>query len=116
MKRKELIKDIELLEDSIKVNETKINRLLLDTKEDKDKLNSLNQRLEHFDKTPSITDHALLRFIDRILEIDVETIRNNLLERAKPAIELGANSLSLEEHGITFKIQNKAVTTIIKKA
>lgn len=44
----------------------------------------------------SVTDHALLRYIERVLDLDVESIRESILSKdTKAALELGAKKITI---------------------
>ena len=59
----------------------------------------------------SVTDHATLRFLQRVLDIDVEMVRKKIKEICEPAIIAGATQL--QHDGITFVFNGCAVQTII---
>jgi len=60
----------------------------------------------------SISDHAVLRFLERKYAFDFEKIRKQLLSpKVKSAMEAGASGVKIE--GGTLKIRNKTVTTFI---
>lgn len=43
-----------------------------------------------------VSDHALLRFIERYYQVDIEKIRSNIEAAAYPAAKLGAASFAVE--------------------
>lgn len=61
---------------------------------------------------PSISDHALLRYIERVHGVDVEALKADLLtETLVTAIKAGASGLKTE-HG-TFVIKGASVVTFL---
>lgn len=61
---------------------------------------------------PRISSHALLRYVERILEIDIELIKNHILSPAnRAAIEAGATKITVD--GIVLVIQDKTIVTVL---
>ncbi|WP_271024933.1 hypothetical protein [Rhizobium sp. RCAM05973] len=60
---------------------------------------------------PAVSDHALLRYIERVHGIEIETIRSYLLERADSAIRLGASAVHLEDCRLIIK--GHSVVTVV---
>lgn len=62
-----------------------------------------------------VTDHAVLRFVERVLGVDVEAIRRHL---ANPAVdratEFGASTVILAD-GTRLKLRDGAVVTVLPK-
>lgn len=64
------------------------------------------------DRRPSVqhvTDHALLRYLERHCGIDVRALRAELGSKTLAAVRMGAASVSVGN--ITFTIRNGMVTT-----
>lgn len=62
---------------------------------------------------PSVTDHAVLRYLERVMGVDVEAIRDGLLTpEIKQAIRLGAKSVTVQ--GVTFKVEGPRIVTVIE--
>ena len=62
-------------------------------------------------KNIKVTDHALLRYLERVLGYDIAHMKNQMLpEEVKSAIRAGA--LSVEHLGVTYVIENHKVVTI----
>ncbi len=74
-------------------------------------------RDEHARKTrpkpnPCVSDHAALRFIERVHGIDVPSIKEQILSPvAVMAIESGASSVTID--GVKFRISGNTITTVI---
>lgn len=62
-----------------------------------------------------ISDHALLRYMERVQGIDVEDLKDDLLRRyptLKAALKSGATSITVD--GISFVMKNGTVTSVIE--
>ncbi len=60
---------------------------------------------------PTVTDHALLRYIERVHGIDMDTLRRHVLSSTvREAIRLGASTV--RHDGLDYKIANNAVVTV----
>lgn len=59
---------------------------------------------------PHVTDHVLLRYVERILEIDIEKIRARIIADVTPAIKVGASRFS--KGGMTYVIKENRVVTV----
>lgn len=57
------------------------------------------------------TDHALLRYLERVRGIDVEAIRAHIEKTCEGAAAMGASYVHTE--GVKFAIVNHNVTTVI---
>jgi len=62
-------------------------------------------------QAPRVSDHAVLRYLERSLEIPVDKVREKLLSLTRSAIEAGAASVKVD--GLRFVIQDKTVVTVI---
>lgn len=60
-----------------------------------------------------VSDHALLRYLQRVLGIDVELVRASITRDVEGAVELGATSVAVD--GIRYQIDpdHRIVTTVI---
>lgn len=76
---------------------------------EKDEIKAQIQALK---KAPRVSDHAVLRFLERKHGFDFETVRKSLLTPAViQAMSVGAEGVRIE--GGTLKISDKCVTTFI---
>lgn len=66
-------------------------------------------------KKPSVqvSDHAVLRYLERKGGFDIERLRLEIGKRAEPAHQAGATSVIVD--GIAFLIANGVVTTALIK-
>lgn len=67
---------------------------------------------------PAITDHALLRFLERGAGCDVETLREQLeqsLARAHEAArKMNSSDYLIKMDGLTFVVRGENVTTVLE--
>ncbi len=61
-----------------------------------------------------ITDHAVLRYLERVRGMDIEAIRAEILtDERRKAIELGASAIKVPEHNFALKVRGGAVVTCL---
>lgn len=61
---------------------------------------------------PRLSDHAMLRYLERVMHVDVKAIQARIMtDKVKAAILAGASSVIVA--GAKFKIANNTVVTII---
>ena len=66
------------------------------------------------DPEPRLTDHALLRYLERVEGIDIPAIRSGIMtDKVIAAIKAGASSITVS--GAKFKIVDNNLVTIIEK-
>jgi predicted nuclease with TOPRIM domain len=59
-----------------------------------------------------ITDHALLRYVERVFGIDVDAVRWEILtDSVARCIELGASTITVK--GIQFRVKDRSIVTVI---
>ena len=59
-----------------------------------------------------ITDHALLRYVERVFGIDVDAVRREILtDGVAKCIELGASTITVK--GIQFRVKDRSIVTVI---
>lgn len=65
-------------------------------------------------KKPRVTvsDHAVLRYLDRVLGVDVEHLRRQIGQRVAHAAHQGACGIIID--GYSYKIENETVTTVLR--
>jgi len=65
-------------------------------------------------KRVAVSDHAVLRYLERRYKTDVEAIRQEILTPCRvAAIKAGASQITVA--GLTFKISDGVITTILKR-
>ena len=95
------------IKEAVKAEQQNVSRLEKERTE-------LTEKLNEDKKTPGVSDHALLRYIERKYQVDMQTLRDEILTPDRmTAIKLGANSIKVE--GLTFTISNGCVTTCVKR-
>lgn len=69
--------------------------------------------------TIRVSDHALVRFIERAGGQDIERLRSTIeksLSRAKSAADqVGASEYTIQADGLIYCVKNNVVTTILFK-
>jgi hypothetical protein len=85
----------------------------------KKKLFEYEQELAHItrlqaeaERQPAISDHALLRYMERKMGFDIEALKGQLLTKERiAAINAGASKIKVD--GVEFCIRNKVITTVV---
>lgn len=63
------------------------------------------------DLRPDVTDHAVLRYLERALGYDIEGTRRTIASLVGPAVALGATAFAAG--GVTFKLDENRVVTVL---
>jgi hypothetical protein len=59
-----------------------------------------------------ITDHALLRYVERVFKIDVDALKRQILtDGVTKGIENGASTITV--NGIQFRVKDRSIVTVI---
>lgn len=58
-----------------------------------------------------VTDHALVRYCDRVLGIDMEALRRDIGRRVDVAVRAGACGMVID--GFSYRIADGVVTTVL---
>ena len=58
-----------------------------------------------------VTNHALLRYLERVCGIDVEAIRGRIHAECSEALRHGARRIT--RHGVRYCIRNGRIVTVI---
>lgn len=59
-----------------------------------------------------ISDHAVVRYLERVMKVDVERVRREIGRRVDRGAELGASGVEID--GLVFKLQDGTVTTVLE--
>lgn len=59
-----------------------------------------------------VTDHALVRYLERVEGIDMDAVRKTIETTVQRGIDSGADGVRL--NGIRFALQNDAVVTVTR--
>jgi hypothetical protein len=62
---------------------------------------------------PSVTDHAVLRFLERARGIDVEAARREIAALATNGVQLHANAVIAE--GVKLVLRENVVVTVLER-
>ena len=65
------------------------------------------------DIEPSITDHAVLRWLERVYEIDVEQIRAMIRDEVRPYVKAGASKARIGN--LEYRFEGPSLVTIIAR-
>lgn len=65
--------------------------------------------VEHI--TPRVTDHALVRYMERVMGLDLTPVRAEIERRAALAVTLGATAS--RQDGFRFVIDGRRVITVL---
>lgn len=104
-------KEIKRLNSLIKSCDADIEMYENIIKELRCKRNEATEKLQFFNQTPVMTDHAVLRYMERVMGVDVDSIRNKIFEPGvQSVINGGASRVTID--GLTFIVRNKAVVTL----
>lgn len=57
-----------------------------------------------------VTDHAIIRYLERVEGVDIEGLRREIGRRVERGIELGASGVVLD--GVCYKLRDGEVCTI----
>ena len=59
----------------------------------------------------TVTDHALIRYLERVAEFDLDAVRSLIAQRVKPAIAAGASGITID--GATYVLDGAIVVSIV---
>ncbi|MDT8856450.1 hypothetical protein RNZ50_15760 [Paracoccaceae bacterium Fryx2] len=58
-----------------------------------------------------VTDHAVIRYLERVVGIDVEALRDEIRAKVEPGVRLGA--CGVRSGGFNYRIIDGVVVTIV---
>ncbi|SDQ17845.1 hypothetical protein [Pseudovibrio sp. Tun.PSC04-5.I4] len=58
-----------------------------------------------------VTDHAVLRYLERVLDIDVQMVRRHIYRETENALQVGAKGLRRD--GVRYVLEGGAVVTVM---
>ncbi|SON55794.1 hypothetical protein HDIA_2253 [Hartmannibacter diazotrophicus] len=61
-------------------------------------------------REPIVTDHAVVRYLERVHGLDVAAVREHIAGRAATAVELGAIAVQIE--GVRMHLADVTVVTV----
>lgn len=59
---------------------------------------------------PRVTDHAVLRYLERAKGFDIESVRSHIATLCAGAVNSGASTMHAE--GVKFEFTNRSVVTV----
>ncbi len=81
-----------------------------------DELNRAKQELAKRKRCPeeaTVSAHALLRYVERVLEVDLALLESHILSPAnRAAIEAGATKITVD--GVALVVRDKVVVTVVE--
>ncbi|XVJ69926.1 MAG: hypothetical protein HEQ39_09895 [Rhizobacter sp.] len=108
----------------IATKEDEAKALAICIRENQTYLNRCNQRIaklsaqlaaQEQNKDVRVSDHALLRYIERAMGVDLDKFRAAILtEQNRKAIEF-AGDCTIKSGGVEFLVKNRTVVTVIAK-
>lgn len=63
-------------------------------------------------RRPNVTDHAVVRYMERVMGVDVEAVRDLIASEVETAVALGA--CGLKKDGFTFRLEGENVVTVYR--
>lgn len=60
-----------------------------------------------------ISDHAIVRYLERVEGLNIDQLRRALANRLQEAHAIGASSVTIERH--TYRITNGVLTTVVQR-
>jgi hypothetical protein len=58
-----------------------------------------------------VTDHAVLRWLERVQGVDIEAIRQRIWKTCEPAVKAGATCVRVD--GVKYELANGKVVTVV---
>jgi archaellum component FlaC len=113
----ELLKGFQVRQNQIEIELNHLCSTLRDLqKQIDDKKNSLNhikrEIFELINQKPMVTEHAMLRYIERVLKINLKDIENKILSERNLKIIDQLKSGKIPMEGCKLIVKNKAVITV----
>ena len=108
----------------LSTQEDQAKALAISIRDDQRYLNQCRQRIaklsaqlaaQEQNKEVKVSDHALLRYIERVMGADLDKFRAEILtEQNRKAIEF-AGDCTIKSGGVEFVVKNRTVVTVIAK-
>lgn len=64
------------------------------------------------DKKYPVTDHAVLRWLERVAMVDIEEVRRQIYSETREALKSGATRVVI--NGTDYRIKNGTVITLVQ--
>ncbi len=116
------IEDLEAELVRLDLRKTRIDQQITDLKADRilvtNELNRAQQELEKRRRKeaqgksePTVSSHALLRYIERVLEINVKMLESHILSPTNRAA-IAAGATKIKANGITLVVRDNVIVTV----
>jgi len=105
-------KDIEQLLTIDELNKKRMS--LIDQKKAIEaKLTQINKMKSEAGKAPEITDHAMLRYIERVLGVDVEGLRKQIISQVFQEKTIGRKVVNIK--GVEYTLEGRTIVMVIPR-
>jgi hypothetical protein len=61
---------------------------------------------------PSVSDHAVVRYMERVMGLDIDAVRARIAAETEAAVALGA--CGLKKDGFTYRLDGEVVVTVYR--
>lgn len=75
-------------------------------------VNIANSLIPKKNTVPTVSDHALVRYLERHHKFDLDKFRQEILS-SQTIMAINAGAIQIKRNGIKFKVQNNVITTVI---
>jgi len=65
--------------------------------------------------TITVSDHAVLRYLQRVMDVDVEGLRRDLAQMLGARVPAGLHDCVLTIDGLSFTIRNGCLVTLFER-
>lgn len=77
-------------------------------------LNRLNQRIQAFNVSePVVTEHALLRYIERVMGVDLKQITDTILSTQNRSAIAFSRNCKIKTNGVELIVKDRKVVSVI---
>jgi len=109
--RDDLTNKISSYTNQLKIAEDEIKKLSKQVSILDKKINEIENPLKK--QRVAITEHALLRYLERVYKFDIKKLKENLLTEKVIEYIKNYKSGKITENGITYVFKNKVIVTIL---
>jgi len=102
------------LESEIKTLEAERDRYARESAAKKIELNSVIQKINNSTKKePIVSEHALLRYIERVLGVDVDAVRAAILTEGNRKVIEFSGSCKIKSGGVELVVKDRCVVSVV---
>lgn len=118
MKNQQELKSLQVrktkLEVEIKSLEKDKNIIIEEINNKKNNLNSICQKIKNLAiKEPIISEHAMLRYIERVMNINLKDIENRILTEENRKMIKFAGSCKIKSNGVELIVKDSCVISVV---